>query len=172
MDLIVAFFTWLDTSALAETAKSSAGVFAMIQTVHIASMIMLGGMILLGDLRMLNVLLTGVPSSTVIDNTRKWIYLALVFIILSGIYESAAIAMKLAYNSFFFAKMIGLTSGIILILTIRSAVYRRAPGLTYPEGSGREVSETVSPWAVKLVAISSLVTWFSVAANGRWIGFS
>lgn len=174
MDLIVAFFSWLDTSTLANIAKASAGVFAVVQTVHIASIIMLGGMILLGDLRMLNVVLTEVPANTVIQNTKKWIYLALVFVVLSGIYESAAIAMKLAYNSFFFAKMIGLTMGVIFILTLRSEVYRRAPGLTYAEGSAEAVpeSETVNPWVVKLVAITSLLIWFSVAANGRWIGFS
>lgn len=171
---VVFIFQWLDTSALADIAKSSAGVFAMIQTIHIASMVMLGGMILLGDLRMLNVLLPNVPSSLVIESTKKWIYLALIFIILSGVYEASAIAMKLAYNTFFFAKMAGLTMGIILILSIRSAVYRRAPGLVYPEGSSETLptSETVQPWAVKLVAIASLLIWFSVAANGRWIGFS
>ncbi|RLA44641.1 MAG: hypothetical protein DRR06_09145, partial [Gammaproteobacteria bacterium] len=118
MDLVF-IFEWLDTSTLADISKASAGVFAMVQTVHIASMVMLVGMILLGDLRMLNVVLTDVPSETIIKNTGKWIFLALVFIILSGIYEASAIAMKLAHNSFFFAKMAGLSMGIIFILTLR-----------------------------------------------------
>ena len=171
---IVFIFEWLDSSRLAEISKASAGVFAMVQTVHIASMVMLVGMILLGDLRMLNVVLTNVPSNILIKNTRKWIFIALTFIILSGIYEASAIAMKLAHNSFFFAKMAGLSMGIIFILSLRNAVYLRAPGLVYPEGSSEALpqSETVGPWAVKLVAITSLTIWFSVAAAGRWIGFS
>ena len=170
MDLVF-IFEWLDTSLLADFAKSWAGFFAVVQTVHIASMVVLGGMILLGDLRMLNVLLTDVPSEHVLKNTTKWIYLALLFIILSGIYEASAIAMKLAYNSFFFAKMIGLTMGIIFILTLRSAVYRRAPAaLTLSQE--QQGSESVQPWVVKLVAMTSLLIWFSVAASGRWIGFS
>ena len=171
---VVFIFEWLDTSMLANIAKSSAGFFAVVQTIHIASMIMLGGMMLLGDLRMLNVFLTDVPSGIIIANTKKWIYLALICISLSGLYESSAIAMKLAYNSFFFAKIIGLAMGIAFILTIRNAVYRRAPGLVYPEGSAeaQQQSETLAPWVVKLVAITNLLIWFSVAANGRWIGFS
>ena len=173
MDLVF-IFEWLDTSQLAEISKASSGVFAMVQTVHIASMVMLVGMILVGDLRMLNVVLTDVPSETIIKNTKKWIFLALFFIILSGIYEASAIAMKLAHNSFFFAKMAGLTMGIVFILSLRSAIYLRAPGLTYPEGSNEILpqSEIVAPWLVKLVAITSLSIWFSVAAAGRWIGFS
>jgi uncharacterized protein DUF6644 len=173
MDLVF-IFEWLDTSLLADISKASAGVFAMVQTVHIASMVMLVGMILLGDLRMLNIVLTNVPSETIIKNTKKWIYLALFFIILSGIYEASAIAMKLAHNSFFFAKMAGLSMGMIFILSIRSAVYLRAPGLVYPEGSSAALpeSEKVEPWVVKMVAITSLTIWFSAAAAGRWIGFS
>lgn len=172
MDLVF-IFEWLDTSLLAEISKSSSGLFAVIQTVHIASMVVLGGMILLGDLRMLNVVLTDVPSEIIIKNTKKWIYLALLFIVLSGIYEASAIAMKLAHNSFFFAKMAGLGMGIIFLLTIRSAAYRRAPSAGHqPEALTQQPSETLPTWVIKLVAIANLLIWFSVAAAGRWIGFS
>ena len=173
MDLLF-IFEWLDTSLLADISKASSGVFAMVQTVHITSMVMLVGMILLGDLRMLNVILTEVPSQIIINNTKKWIFLALLFIILSGIYEASAIAMKLAHNSFFFAKMAGLSMGLVFILTLRSAVYQRAPGAVFAGGSSEEQSQTdlMDPWVVKLVAITSLSIWFSVAAAGRWIGFS
>ena len=114
------------------------------------------------------------PSAIIIENTKKWIYLALACIIISGIYEASAIAMKLAYNSFFFAKMAGLSMGIVFVLSLRSAVYRRAPGLVYPEGSSQTLSEsdTLQPWVVKLVAITNMLIWFGVASSGRWIGFS
>lgn len=168
---IVFIFEWLDTSLLAEIAKSSSGIFAVVQTIHIASMVVLGGMIMLGDLRMMNVLLTNVPSEIILKNTKKWIYPALVFIILSGIYEASAIAMKLAHSSFFFAKMAGLAMGIAFMLSIRSAVYARAPGVAQRGADGGQF-EAVSPLAVKLVAITSLFIWFNVASAGRWIGFS
>ena len=166
---VVFIFEWLDASWLSDLARTSAGLFSMVQAVHILSMIMLVGMIILGDLRMLNVVLTGVPSDVILQNTKKWIYIGLVGIILSGIYESSAIAMKLAYNSFFFAKMAGLTMGIVFMLSIRSAVYRRAPEVI---GSNGPRPDAVEAWVVKLVAVAHLFIWFSVAANGRWIGFS
>jgi len=166
---VVFIFEWLDASMLADFAKKWAGLFAVVQTVHIVSMIMLVGMLILGDLRMLNMVMSGVPSDPIIQGTKKWIYLALAGIILSGIYESSAIAMKLAYNSFFFAKMAGLAMGIVFLLTIRSSVYSRAPDSI---GSNGPQPDALPEWVVKLVASTNLVIWFSVAANGRWIGFS
>jgi len=166
---IVFIFEWLDASWLSDLARTSAGLFSMVQAVHILSMIMLCGMIILGDLRMLNVVLTGVPSAVILQNTKKWIYIGLAGIILSGIYESSAIAMKLATNSFFWAKMAGLAMGIIFMLSVRSAVYSRAPEVISSNGSQ---SDSVDAWVVKLVAVAHLFIWFSVAANGRWIGFS
>ena len=80
---IVFIFEWLDATWLASFAKTYAGLFSMVQAVHILSMVMLCGMLILGDLRMLNVVLTGVPSDIVIANTKKWIYIGLVGIILS-----------------------------------------------------------------------------------------
>ncbi len=166
---VVPFFEWLDASWLASFAKTYAGLFSMVQAVHILSMVMLVGMIILGDLRMLNVVLKGVPSGVIIRNTKKWIYIGLTGIVLSGIYESSAIAMKLAYNSFFWAKMAGLVMGIVFMLSVRSAIYSRAPEVIASNGPQ---SEAVEAWVVKLVALANLFIWFSVAANGRWIGFS
>ena len=166
---IVFIFEWLDATWLAGFAKSYAGLFSMVQAVHILSMVMLCGMLILGDLRMLNVVLTGVPSDVILQNTKKWIYIGLAGIILSGIYEASAIAMKLATNSFFWAKMAGLAMGIVFILSVRSAIYSRAPEVI---GSNGPQSDAVEAWVVKLVALANLFIWFSVAANGRWIGFS
>ncbi len=166
---IVFIFEWLDASWLADFSKSSAALFSMVQAVHIVSMIMLWGMLILGDLRMLNVVLAGVPSDVIIQNTKKWIYIALAGIIISGIYEASSIAMKLATNSFFWAKMAGLAMGVVFMLSVRSAVYSRAPEVI---GSNGPQSEPVDAWVVKLVALANLLIWFSVAANGRWIGFS
>jgi len=166
---IVFIFEWLDATWLASFAKTYAGLFSMVQAVHILSMVMLCGMLILGDLRMLNVVLTGVPSDIIIANTKKWIYIGLAGIILSGIYESSAIAMKLAHNSFFFAKMAGLAMGVLFIISIRSAIYSRAPEVI---GSNGVRTDAVPAWVVKLVACANLFIWFSVAANGRWIGFS
>ena len=35
-----------------------------------------------------------------------------------------------------------------------------------------KVDAIVSPLVVKLTAVASIMVWFTVAATGRWIGFS
>jgi len=153
------FFDWLDTSMLADFSKSYGGVFAMVQTVHLAAMAMLGGMILVSDLRLLNLVLGDVPADIVLANTQKWINYALVAIILSGVFMMSAVAIKLYYNTFFWSKMTGLLMGLGFVYGIKGPMLKHG-------------FDEFRPWILKLVGIASLLIWFSVAASGRWIGFS
>ena len=158
MDVLF-FFEWLDTSLLAQISKAYGGVFAVVQMFHLLSLAMLGGMVLVGDLRLLNILMTSVSSEEVIDNTQKWFTVALTVLIISGIFMSSAVAMKLYYNEMFWAKMTSLGFGIAFVYLIRR------PLLKYDH-------DTINPWTLRLLALASMTIWFTVAASGRWIGFS
>ena len=153
------FFDWLDTSILADIAKAYGGVFAVVQMFHLLGMSMLGGMVLVGDLRLLNILLKDVPSEQVIENTQKWFNVALAIVMTSGIFMSSAVAMKLYYNEMFWAKITSLGLGITFVYVIRR------PLLKFKH-------DTLNPWTLKLIAATSISIWFTVAAAGRWIGFS
>ncbi len=153
------FFDWLDTSMLADISKAYGGVFAVVQMFHLLGMAMLGGMVLVGDLRLLNILLKDVPSEQVIENTQKWFNVALAIVMTSGIFMSSAVAMKLYYNDMFWAKMTSLGLGLTFVYVIRR------PLLKFEH-------DTLNPWTIKLVAVTSISIWFTVAAAGRWIGFS
>lgn len=152
-------FEALDASGLASFTKASGGVFALVQTVHLASMALLGGMLLVTDLRLLNVLLRGVSADVVVEATRKWINYALAAMILSGVYMSSAVAIKLYFNFFFWSKMTALCMGCVFLYFIKLPLLQRGV-------------DQLGVWTVKLIALASLITWFSVAASGRWIGFS
>lgn len=155
----LAFFQWLDGSTLAALSKANGGVFALVQTVHLAAMALLGGMVLLLDLRLLGIVMTGVPADTVVVNTRRWIGWALVAMACSGIYMASAVAIKLYYNMFFWSKMAGLAMGLAFLYGLKFPLLKQG------------VSE-LGPWTVRSMAAASLMIWFSVAASGRWIGFS
>lgn len=159
MDLLP-FFEWLDTSVLADIAKAYGGVFAVVQMFHLLALALLGGTVLLGDLRLLGVVMKDVPSRVIIENTQKWFSVALVVLLLSGIFQAAAVAMKLYYNEMFWAKMTGLAAGIVFVYAIRRPLLLRFD------------HDTINPWAMRLIAVTSMTIWFTVAASGRWIGFS
>ncbi len=158
MDLLF-LFEWLDTSFIASLSKAYGGVFAVVQMFHLLAMAMLGGMVMLGDLRLLGVLMKEVPAETVAEQTDKWFGIALIAIVVSGIFMSSAVAIKLYYNEMFWAKMIGLAFGVFFYYAIRRPLLRLDHA-------------TLNPWSLRLTAIASLTVWFSVAACGRWIGFS
>ncbi len=159
MDLLP-FFEWLDTSLLADIAKAYGGVFAVVQMFHLLALSLLGGTVLLGDLRLLGVVMRDVPSEVVIENTQKWFTFSLVVLVLSGIFQAAAVAMKLYYNEMFWAKMTGLAAGIVFVYAIRRPLLLRFD------------HATINPWALRLMAVTSMTIWFTVAGSGRWIGFS
>ena len=158
MDLLF-IFEWLDTSILADMSKAYGGVFAVVQMVHLVALALLGGTVLVSDLRLLGVLLTDVSSESVLNNMDRWFSVALIVIVVSGVFMSSAVAIKLYYNEMFWAKMIGLFFGAAFVYFIRR------PLLRYPH-------DTINVWSLRLIAISSIVIWFTVAASGRWIGFS
>ena len=110
------FFDWLDTSLLADISKAYGGVFAVVQMFHLLGISLLGGMVLLGDLRLLNLVMKDVPSEVVIENTYKWFNVALVMVVISGVFMSSAVALKLYYNSMFWAKWHAWAPGYFLFM--------------------------------------------------------
>jgi hypothetical protein len=154
------FFTWIDNSMLATVAKAYGGVFVVVQMFHLLALALLGGCVLAADLRLLGVLLPAVPSETVARETDRWFNRALAVIVLSGIFMTGAVAMKLYYNEMFWAKMIALAVGVLFVYAVRRPLLRSA------------AHERLSPAALRCMALASMTTWFTVAACGRWIGFS
>ena len=158
MDLLFVF-EWLDASILADMSKAYGGVFAMVQVVHLVALAMLGGAVLVSDLRLLGILLIDVSSESVVNNMDRWFSRALIVIAVSGVFMSSAVAIKLYYNEMFWAKMIGLSFGAAFVYFVRR------PLLRHPH-------QTINVWSIRLIAVSSMIIWFTVAASGRWIGFS
>ena len=158
MDLLF-LFEWLDTSYLASISKAYGGVFAVVQMFHLAAMAVMGGMVLASDLRLLNVLLKDISADVVLENTNRWFDYALVIILTSGIFMSSAVAMKLYYNEMFWAKMAALVVGVVFVYAIRRPLLRHD-------------HQSISPWVLRCVAVASMTVWITVAACGRWIGFS
>ena len=155
----IAFFQWLDTSALASISKAYGGVFAVVQMVHLAGLAVLGGMVLVSDLRLLNLVLTERPSEEVVANTNRIFDISVAVLLLSGIFMSSAVALKLYYNDMFWAKMTAFGVGLLFVYLIKRPLLR---------GFHAELS----PWTLRAMAIASIFLWFTVAASGRWIGFS
>jgi len=157
---LLPFFEWAETSFLGYIGKTYGGVYATFgQSLHLMALAVLGGSVLVADLRLLNVIMRDVPSEVVTEEAHKWFRIALVVIMSTGLFMAAAVAQRMYYNDFFWAKMSALLVGIIFVFAVRRPLLK---------GSHADLD----PRVVKLVACASILVWFSVAATGRWIGFS
>jgi hypothetical protein len=125
--------------------------------VHLLGLAMLGGAILVLDLRMLGVGLSNQSVASLARTTRPWMITAIVVLLATGIPLFLSEAVKCYYNTSFWVKMIGLVIGLTFTFTIRNRIALR---------------ESASPALYRTVAAFSLTTWLVVAAAGRWIGFS
>jgi hypothetical protein len=156
---ILPFFEWAEASMLGTVGKTYGGVYAIGQSIHLFSLALLGGAVLVTDLRLLGLILRDVPSEVVAENAHKWFKVALIGILATGIFMAAAVAIRMYNNDFFWAKMIALATGILFVFALKRPLLR-----------GRH--DEIAPWVLKSVALASIAIWFSVAATGRWIGFS
>ena len=153
------FIEWVAASPLSKAISTSTWAFAVIESIHLLALSVIGGAVLIVDLRLLGF---GIKSQTleqVARGAQPWFLGSWMVMISTGLLLFWSEPQKLYYSTPFMVKMIALLLGTIFALTVRRKVALA--------GEGR-----VSPAVMKLVAVVSLVLWFGVGAGGRWIGFS
>ena len=156
-------FGWIDAyDALEQTwvgnaIRESLWLFPAVEAVHLLGLAMLGGSVLVADLRLLGLGLRHLPAARVVANVRPWFLGSLALMIATGVPLFLSEAVKCCFNHSFEVKMAALALGTAFTLLAR----------------GRMVAWEAAPaWAVKAAGFVSLALWVTVAAAGRWIGFS
>jgi hypothetical protein len=158
MDLLP-FIEWTASSGLSRAINTSPSAFAIIESIHLLALSVIGGAVLIVDLRLLGF---GIRSQTLEELARDahpWFVGSWAVMILTGLLLFVSEPQKLYYSTPFAVKMVCLVLATIFALTVRRKVTQA--------GEGR-----LSPIVMKLVALVSLALWFGVGAGGRWIGFS
>ena len=149
------WFEALEATPLGDGIKSSVWLFPAIEAVHLLAFALLGGAILLLDLRLLGLGLTGQPVSAVERETRPGLVGAVATMIATGALLGVSEALKLYDKPAFWVKMVALAFALVFTFAVKIPLARRDPG-----GVGRPL------------AAVSLALWLTVALAGRWIGFS
>ncbi len=156
---LLPLFEWMETNWFGVAGKTWGAAFAVVEASHLLSMALLGGAILISDGRLLGLLLRDVPVKIILGKTHRLFIISLLIAIASGTFLACGVAMKIYYFPVYWFKMLALTAGVLFTFTVKYPLF--AGGI-----------ENLNPWVVRAVAIASLSIWFTVAATGRWIGFS
>ncbi len=156
--MLLPFFTWCEASFVGQTIRESLWLFPVIEAVHLIGLAVIGGTVLLVDLRLLGWGLRQ-PVHEIARAVRPWFLVSLVVMIVTGVSLFLSESVKCYYSQAFWVKMTCLPLAIAFTLTIKARVVRRQ-------------DHDIRPLVATLVALMSLALWFTVGAAGRWIGFS
>src|SRR5260370_24106536 len=152
-------FGWFDSSAVGEAIRASTWLFPVIEAFHLLGLAIIGGAVLLVDLRLLGLGLRSQPVSRIASDAQPWLIGSLAVMLTSGTLLFTSEAVKCYYHEAFWVKMTSLFLAIIFTFTIRRKVTMADPG-------------RVGPLWSKIVAVVSVALWSGVGIGGRWIGFS
>jgi len=155
---LLPLFQWCEESGLGRTVRESVWAFAAVESIHLLSLATMGGAVLLVDLRLLNLGLRQRPVREVASEMQPFMNRGLAVLVVSGLTLFAAEAVKCYYSSPFQLKILALLVATLFTYTVRRKVVLSES----TEGGGARI----------LVALVSIGLWFTVAAAGRWIGFS
>jgi hypothetical protein len=156
---VLAFFSWCESSWLGADMRDSRWLFAVIESVHLLGLAVLGGSVVVVNLSLLGLGLGRRSSAQLWRDTRPWFLASLAVMLGTGLLLFTSEAVKLYYHEAFWVKM----SALLLALLYTATVQRRTA-----LGDPARVSGLHSCG----VALGSLLLWLLVGIGGRWIGFS
>jgi hypothetical protein len=151
-------FDRLELTWLGQLVADSTWLFPIIEAGHLLGLAALGGAILVVDLRLLGFGLSDKTAAYVLDQARPWMFGAVVAMFATGIPLFLSEAVKCYWSYAFWVKMGALAVALCFTFGLRNRLIDRQTDL--------------SAWLSKGLGLGSLALWLTVAAAGRWIGFS
>ena len=149
-------FESLEQSGIGMLVRESLWLFPALEAVHLLGLSLLGGSLLLVDLRLLGLGVQSRTSEQMMTAAQPWLLISLLILIGTGVPLFLSEAVKCYYNYSFWVKMSALAIGLLYTFLIKHPVIRRGAVPSVRAGLG----------------ILSLGVWLTVAGAGRWIGFS
>jgi len=149
---------WIQYSAPLVEMRSSPWLFPVIATFHLFGLAIIGGAVLLVDLRLLGFGVRGQRAADVVHDAERWLIRGLWITLPTGVLLFMCFATKYYYLTFFWVKLAALVLVLIFTFSVRRAV-------ALAEDSG------ISRARGRIVALVSLSLWTTVALGGRYIGF-
>ena len=155
---LLEFCQWLQFSPPLVVMRASPWLFPVIATIHLMGLSVLGGSVLLVDLRLLGLGLRRQPVAQLAQDAERWLFRGLLVMVATGIPLFMCFATKYYYLTFFWVKMAALLAVVVFTVSVRRRVIM--------------TDETrMNPVWDKAVALTSITLWTTVALGGRYIGF-
>jgi len=158
MSLFLPLFTWADHTAIGVAIRASRWLFPVIEAFHLIALALLGGTVLIVDMRLLGWGLRSRPVSELASDMQPWMVAGLLVMLSSGFLLFLSEPKKLYDNLPFQIKMVFLFLAIVYTFTIRRRLLKSNVDIAWPARS-------------RLAGGVSIALWSVVGFMGRGIGF-
>ncbi len=153
----LSLFTWIESWGISVAIRDSSWLFPAVEAVHLLGLALIGGAVLIVDLRLMGLALRDHPLASLAHEAERWGIVSLVIALPTGFLLFASEAVKCYEHAAFWFKMGSLVLALLFMFTVRRRVTRA--------GQAKALTQ-------RLVGLTSLLLWTGVGVGGRWIGFS
>jgi hypothetical protein len=154
-----AVFQWLEKTSLSVVINESLWAFAVVEAIHLVALAVIGGAVLLVDLRLLGLAFQRQKVSDLAKVAQPWFVWSLAAMLLTGFVLFLSLAASKYYvHTYFWVKMYFLAAAMIFSFTVRHRVIM---------GDDARANSALA----KVVAIVSLFLWSGVGFAGKAIGY-
>jgi hypothetical protein len=150
-------------SALSEWMRTSLKAVAIINALHVISIVTVFGTIFLVDLRLLGIPNVQRSFMRMHDELLRWTWGAFGVAAVTGVLLFMVNAVTYYRNTAFWLKML-----TIVLAGINMFIFERMTARTAPSWD----KGVAPPGGARLAGALSIVLWLAVIVFGRWIGFT
>src|SRR5918993_315313 len=119
---LLEFCQWLQFSPPLVAMRASPWLFPAIATIHLMGLSIIGGAVLLVDLRLLGLGLRSQPVAQLSRDAERWLFRGLYVMVSTGIPLFMCFATKYYYLTFFWVKMAALLMVVLFTVSVRRRV--------------------------------------------------
>jgi hypothetical protein len=157
------WFEWLAETSWSVDLHESQYAYPLIESIHVWTMAVFFGSVVMFDLRLLGVTMRKVPVSEVVDRLLPLTIAAFVIMVISGTLLFYAIPLRSYQSIFFRFKMLLMLLAGLNVWLFHSRVY--------PKVATWDV-EGVPPRRARVAGAVSLALWIGIIFSGRMIAYN
>ena len=161
-ELLLSLARWLDEQTWSTALHESLYMYAWIETTHVLTLAVFLGMLFVIDLRILGLMLTTVPASTIAERLDRPMMLGFAVMVITGLLLYYAIPVRTTQSIWFRIKVVLMIAAGINALLFRN----RMRAL-----SGSWDGTSPAPRRLRVGAGLSLALWAGVVVTGRSIAY-
>jgi hypothetical protein len=152
---------WLHDTQLSTIMRDSVWAEPIVETVHVLTLTLFLGFVLLLDLRLLDLALRRFTVAAIFRQLNAGMFAGFAVMIVTGVLLFSGDPLAVYGTLFFKLKML-----MLLLASINIIVFNHTVGRRLPEWDMRG-----TPTAARLAGLASLVLWVLIVAAGRGIAY-